>query len=84
MTRLFKDLNNIIADINKQISNVTFDTLQINKPNNSSTKSHIVIRSFNSNSKSKERDAIKSDFDSIGKDLFKSVKQYEKSKFNGA
>ena len=81
MAILFKGLITIIAHINKQISNVTFDSLQGNKSNNSSTVSRNIGSQFYSNSKSKEQEAIKSDFDSIGKDLYKSVKQYEKSKF---
>ncbi|APX72101.1 hypothetical protein M5C72_02845 [Companilactobacillus allii] len=84
MTKLFKGLNNIIFNVNKQVSSIAFDTLRITKSDNSSLKSHIVINSSYSNSKQKEKNAIKSDFDAIGKDLFKSLKQYEKSKFNGA
>ncbi|GEO65152.1 hypothetical protein [Companilactobacillus nantensis] len=84
MTRLFKELNGILTDINKQISSIIFDILKINKPNNSSVKSRIVISHSYSDNKLKEKNAIKSDFDTIGKDLFKSLRKYEKSKFNGA
>jgi len=82
MTKIFKKLNSIIGNINKAISSITFDTTQIIKPENGVPKTHIVTQSSYSNSKLKERDAIKSDFDAIGNDLFKSLKQYEKSKFD--
>ncbi|WP_338231408.1 hypothetical protein [Companilactobacillus muriivasis] len=80
MTKIFKELNSIIGNINKGMSSITFDTIQIIKPENGAPKDHIVTQSSYSNSKLKERNAIKSDFDAIGKDLFKSLKRYEKSK----
>ena len=80
MIKVFKELNSIIGSINKGMSNITFDTIQIIKLKNGVSKTHVVTQSPYSNSKLKERDAIKSDFDAVGRDLFKSLKGYEKSK----
>ncbi len=80
VTKLFKELNSIIGNINKGMSNITFDTIQIIKPKNDVSKTHIVTQSPYSNSKLNERNAIKFDFDAVGKDLFKSLKGYEKLK----